>query len=307
MPRPTRIVTIALLCLLTAGCSNVVKSLSGLNALRQHLIEKYGDQVNLNLHNSHYLNVVFINSPLNHQDRVKRIERAQDAARFVALNYDDIKSIEQIWISFVASETRYLVIHYTQGLDSFGFDRNGASLDTQTIRNDAVVYDESKKESDARAPVARYSEATNETDISITRIQLEGDINRGIALVPHFTVSGDARIRGAATAAPDFVVFDFASYADKPVFKESPALEVYCDGKLALKGVAPLVPTGATGMDESVGQFLSVHVSFKLLQRMGDSKRVRIVLGPRQFELLPDDISALARMTAYIPRSNTTP
>src|SRR5688572_24587989 len=122
----TRIITATSLCLLTASCSsNFVKSRSGMNALRQHLIQKYGDQVNLNVHNSRYLNVAFINSQLNNQDRAKRIERAQDAASFVARNYDDIKSIEQIWISFVATETRYLIIHYTQGIDSFGFDRNG--------------------------------------------------------------------------------------------------------------------------------------------------------------------------------------
>lgn len=302
-----RLATIALLCLLTASCSNFVKSMSGMNALRGHLIQKYGDQVNLNLRNSHYLNVVFINSQLNHEDRVKRLERAQDAARFVALNYDDIKSIEQVWISFVATETRYLVIHYTRGLDSYGFDRNGASLDGQTIRNDAAVFDESRYESDARAPVARYSEATNKTDISITRIQLEGDMKRGVALVPHFTVSGDARILGAATTAPDFVVFDFASYFDKPAFTASPALEIYCDGKLALKGFAQLMPTTASGMEESVGQFLSVQVSFKLLQRMASSRRVRIILGQKQFELLPDDIHALARMAAYVPGSNPMP
>ena len=299
---PTRKVTAALLCLLTASCSSV-KTLSGMNELRQHLIQKYGDQVNLNLHNSRYLNVVFINSLLNHQDRGKRIERARDAARFVAQNYDDIRSIQQVWISFIATETRYLIIHYTQGIDTFAFDRDGTSLGTS---KDPNVPPDTASVTDVRAPVARYSPATDQTDISITRIQLEGNINRGVALVPHFTVSGDARILGAATPAPDFVVFDFASYADKPAFKQSPALEIYCDGKSALKGVAQLVPTAASGMDETVGQFLSVQVPFKLLQHMANSKRVGIVLGQKQFELLPDDIHALARMTAYIPAPNTT-
>lgn len=305
---PARIVTATLLCLLTASCSsNLVKSLSGMNALRQHLTQKYGDQVNLNLHNSRYLNVAFINSELNHQDRAKRIERAQDAASFVARNYDDIKSIEQIWISFVATETRYLIIHYTQGIDSFGFDRSGARLSAPAAGNDPVVTTDVTESSDPRAPVARYSQAANRTDISVTRIQLEGDIKRGMALVPHYTVRGDARTLGAATTPPDFVVFDFASYADKPLFQQNPPLEIYCDGRLALKGVASLVPTAESGFDETVGQFLSVQVSFKLLQRMADSKRVRIVLGQKQFELLPDDINALARITAYVPRSSTVP
>ena len=307
MSHPTRIITATLLCLLTASCSNLVKSLSGLNALRQHLTQKYGDQVNLNLHNSRYLNVAFINSQLNHQDRAKRIERAQDAASFVARNYDDIKSIEQIWISFVATETRYLIIHYTQGIDSFGFDRDGARLNAPTVGKDQVVTTDVTESSDPRAPVARYSRAANRTDISVTRIQLEGDIKRGMALVPHYTVRGDARTLGAATTPPDFVVFDFASYADKPLFKQSPPLEIYCDGRLALKSVASLVPTAESGFDETVGQFLSVQVSFQLLQRMASSRRVRIVLGQKQFELLPDDINALAGMTAYVPRSSTVP
>lgn len=305
---PARIVTAALLCFLITSCSsNFVKSLSGMNALRQHLTQKYGDQVNLNLLNSRYLNVAFINSQLNHQDRAKRIERAQDAASFVARNYDDITSIEQIWISFVATETRYLIINYTRGIDSFGFDRNGARLTAPPVGKDAVITTDITESSDPRAPVARYSQAANRTGISVTRIQLEGDIKRGVALVPHYTVPGDARILGAATTPPEFVVFDFASYADKPLFQQSPPLEIYCDGRLALKGVASLVPTAESGFDETVGQFLSVQVSFKLLQRMAHSKRVQIILGQKKFELLPDDINALARMTAYVPRSSAAP
>ena len=278
-----------------ACSSDLVKSLSGLNSLRQKLTERYGDQVTVNLHNSRYLQIVFVNSPLNKQDRPKRIERARETARFVAQNYEGIKSIEAVWVSFLASETRFIIFHYNQGIDSFGFDRNGASLDAQSVRDGTVVYDESG-ENDVRKPIAQYNQTTNETDISVRRIQLEGDMDRGVVLVPHFTVPGDARTLGQATTAPDFVVFDFAAYADQPTFHDTPALEVYCDDRSVWKGEASLVPTTGT-----VGQFLSVHVSFKLFQRMANSKRVRIVLGSKQFELLPDDITALKQMTAYVP------
>jgi len=71
-----------------------------------------------------------------------------------------------------------------------------------------------------------------------------------------------------------------------------------------LKGFAQLVPAKDAGTDESIAQFLSVRISFKLLQRMGKSSHVRIVLGPKQFQLLPDDITALARIAAYAPNSN---
>lgn len=286
--------------LFTACAGDLVKSLSGLNSLRQKLTEKYGDQVTVNLQNSRYLQVIFVNSHLNKQDRAKRTERARDTARFVALNYEGIKSIDAVWVSFLASETRFIVFHYNQGIDSFGFDRNGASLDAQSVRDGTVVYDESRHSSDLRTPVARYNEQTNETDISVTRIQLEGDMTRGVVIVPHFTMTGDARQSGTVTSRPDFVVFDFAAYADKPTFYDTPALEIYCDDRLALKGEAALVPTSESP-NQPVAQFLSAHVSFKLFERMANSKRVRIVLGSKQFELLPDDIGALKQMTAYVP------
>lgn len=291
--------------LFSASCSsNLVKSLSGLNALRQRLITKYGDQVTVNLSNSRYLHIVFVNSPLNYQDSGKRLVRAQETAIFISSIYEGINSIDEMWVSFLASERRFIFFHYNRGLDAFGFDRTGKSLDPPTSGNDPVNSFNTNQANDPRDPVARYIPQTNQTDISVTRIQLEGTINRGVALVPHFNVTGDARNLGTATPAPEFVVLDFASYADKPSFKESPRLEIYCDEALALKGTAQLVPSSESGIDETVGQFLTVRTSFKLFQRMATSKRVRILLGQKEFSLSPADINALARMTAYVPAAS---
>jgi len=292
-PQPSRAtrtaIVIGLTCqLFVVACSSgLIKSLSGLNALRQHLIKKYNDEVSVNLQNSRFLSIVFVNSPLNNLEAHKRADRARDAARFVALDYEGIKSIEQMWISFVASETHFIVFHETRGIDSYGFDKNGSPLG-----------DESKKENDARAPVIKFSAARNETDISLTRVQLEGDIDHGIALVPHFTVSGD--VRQGTTTAPETVTLDFASYATPPLFTENAPLEIYCDGRLAIKGFAQLMPASAGGTEESIAQFLSVRITFASFQRMAASRNVKISLGSKRFELLPDDIKALARMTAYI-------
>lgn len=294
------IVLVAGALLISACSSGLFKSLGGLNSLRQKLIEKYGDEVNVNLHNSRYLFVVFVNSPLNNQDPLKRSERAQDAARFVASNYEGIKTIELMWITFMASETRFFVIHYNQGIDSFPFDRTGKAVNPTGTPRDGAAADSYTLPSDPRAPVARYHAASNQTDISVTRIQLEGDMNRGVALVPHFRVAGDARSLGTATLPPSQVVLDFASYTDKPVFRDSAPLEIYCDDRPAFKGTAALLPTGESGMDETVGQFLTIHVPFQLLQQMANSKRVRIVLKPKRFQLSAEDITALQRMTAYV-------
>ncbi len=78
--------------LLTSACSSgLVKSLAAVNALRQHLIEKYHEDVGVNLQNSRFLSIVFTNSPLNQQDSAKRAQRAQETARFVTLNYSGIR------------------------------------------------------------------------------------------------------------------------------------------------------------------------------------------------------------------------
>ena len=78
-----------------------MKSLAGLNALRQLLIEKYHEDVGVNLQNSRYLSIVFTNSPLNQQNSAQRAQRASETAKFVALNYQGIKEVDQLWIYFV--------------------------------------------------------------------------------------------------------------------------------------------------------------------------------------------------------------
>ena len=138
----------------------------------------------------------------------------------------------------------------------------------------------------------------SQTDISITRIQLQGNMDEGIALVPHFTVSGDAR-QGPAPA-PEYVILDFASYSRQPVYAKNPELEIACDDRIAVKGKAQLMPSSATGSDESIAQFLTVRISFKSFLKMSGAQRVRITLGAKRFDLQPVDIEALARLASYV-------
>jgi len=144
--------------LLAGGCSNgLIKSYAGLNALRQRLIEKYHEDIEVNLQNSRLLRIVFTNSPLNQQDSGKRAQRAQETARFVSLNYEGIKEINRVWIYFVASETRYIVVHYSNTIDAFAFDKNGS---TAAFGPDPEVV---RGREDLRVPVARFNSSRNET------------------------------------------------------------------------------------------------------------------------------------------------
>jgi hypothetical protein len=288
-------IILALSCAaLSVGCATgAIKTLSDLNAISYHLKQKYHDEVAVNLNNSRFLTVVFINSPLNKMAGSERLSRAQDAAVFVSRNYEGIKSVEQIWISFVATETYFVVFHKTEGLGSFGFDKDGKGIGPG-----------SENEEDNRAPVVRFNQARNESDVSVTRVQLEGTPNNGVALVPHFTVTGDARVR--STAAPEMVTLDFASYSPQPRFTYNPQLEIYCDDKLIVKGPAQLMPAEASGAEETIAQFVTVRVSFKSFQRMAQARKVRINLGPKHFELGAGDIEALAGMAAHAGASATS-
>jgi hypothetical protein len=290
-PRITA-VSFLIICLLVAnGCSSgVVKSFAAMNAIRQHLIQRYHDDVNVNIQNSRFLRIVFVNSALNQADADKRSARANDAARFVARNYEDINGIEQIWIVFIASKTKLIAFHSDQVIQWFDFDRNGVSLGNAS--------------SEMRAPVVRYIASTNQTDISVTRIQLDGDIKKGVALVPHFLISGDARQPPNQLAPPDSVTFDFASYSDGPIFVDNAPLEIDCDGRPTLKGTARLQPSEASGADETIAQFLTVRMSFKAFERIAHSRNVTIKLEPKRFELGPDDIAAFAQMTTYAGSSS---
>ena len=193
LPRSTAIILALCSLLLACSCSGgLVKSLRDTARLRQQLIDKFHEQdVNVSLHDSRFLSIVFVDSPLNKKDNAERARRARDTAAFVVANFPAIDRIENIWVSFVESESHFIVYHYRKSLDFFAFDRNGVAVNSG-----------STGEEDLRTPVVRYNAARNQTDVSITRLQLEGDINHGIALVPHFTITGNARDTSSKLVAP---------------------------------------------------------------------------------------------------------
>jgi hypothetical protein len=293
MVAPPRIAAIILAlcsCLLACACSTqTVKSLRDMARLRRQLIDKYHEQdVNVSLQNSRFLFVVFVNSPLNQRDNAERAKRAQDTATFVASNYPTINVIENISINYVESESHFFIYHYTRSLGFFVFDRKG------------VAVNSGGSEEDPRRPVVRFSAARNETDVSITRLQLEGDMNHGIALVPHFTFKGN--LRDSNRIAPDSVVFDFASYADRKVFPADAKLDIRCDEVVVFSGSARLLSPQDSASEGSTAQFLTAQIPFAQFSKMGKARQVRLKLGIKDFDLSPEDIDSLREMSAYLPQ-----
>lgn len=293
-PARLRTLLTSVLCasLLASACSSgLIKSLGDLARLRQQLIDKYHEpEINVTLMNSRFLNIQFINSPLNQQDAAKRAQRAQETAKLAAANYPGIAQVQYIWVGFVRYETHLIIFHYTSMVVAFVFDKNGNAMDNS-----------SSADEDVRKPVVKYSATRNETDVSITRLQLEGDLNHGIAMVPHFTVAGNVHDSNSKLGVPSQVIVDFASYADRKLFSGNAKLEIRCDGVLAFSGNALLLTPQDSGSERSTAQFLETQIPLQQFAKMGRSREVKIKLGNKAFELSPEDISALRAMSDYAP------
>ena len=269
-------------CLLAVACSSrSLRSLRDQARLRQQLIDKYHEQnISVSLSNSRFLHVMFVNSPLNRNSQADRVRRAQETATFTAANYPTIKEIETIWVSFFESE--YL---HSQNLGFFTFDRYGVAMNSGGSDDDLK-------------PVVRFNSARNETDVSITRLQLEGDLNHGIALVPHFTFKGN--VTDANRSLPDAVVFDFASYADAKVFSANVTLNIRCDEIVVFLGSARLLTPQDSAREGSTAQFLTVQIPVAQFSKIGTARQVGLKLGGKDFELSTEDVKALRTMSLYI-------
>ena len=292
MPSPrtrSAVITLALgLCLLASACSTgPLKSLRNTARLRQQLIDKYHEQdISVNLRNSRFLSIAFVNSPLNRNDLAERARRAQETATFAASNFPTIKEIETIGVSFIEAESRFFIYHYSKNLGFFAFDRYG------------VAVNSSGSDEDPRKPVVRFNSARNETDVSITRLQLEGDMNHGIALVPHFAFKGN--VNDANRNPPDAVVFDFASYADAKVFPGNAMLNIRFDGTVVFSGSARLLTSQDSASEGSTAQFLTAQIPVAQFSKIGTARQVELKLGGKDFELSTEDVKALRTMSLYI-------
>ena len=296
--KPGAIVFVICLALVLSACgSGMLKDLRDLGKLRQQLMEKFHEKdIGVHLQNSAYLTISFINSPLNDQGADQRTARAAEAAQFAARNFASARRIQGIWVAFVAGETRFIVFHYSRTLGVFAFNNRGEPMKRPEPENIAPSNDE------PLSPNVRFNEARNETYISLMRIQLAGDPNHdGLALVPSFTAKGDARGPVRNAIAPDYVTLDLASYADRKLFSSDMPLAIACDrGPEFLTTAHLLVPTDAGASDKSTAQFLTAQVPFAEFAKMGESRSVRIRLGPQQYELKSEEVAALKNLAGFV-------
>ncbi|MEP6571019.1 MAG: hypothetical protein ABJC10_14710 [Acidobacteriota bacterium] len=275
-----------------AGCGKQLATISDLAELQRRIVSEYGeDGVNVNL-SSGALTVTFINSPLNFKNYDERAKRAQATAVFVKRHYPSITKVDELWVVFLRQETRYIVVTYTDSVGSFGFDRNARPLqlseDVKPVRND----------NPGLHPTAVYSAARDRTEISISRLQLEGNLNNGLALVPHFEVAGDSSGVRQSAAAPKFVSLDFAAFSFGSMFPGPSRIIFLSDEKVVYDTTDKF--SGSTTAKGGVSEYLLLQVPYPAFRRMVAGEKLTLRMGDREYQLSREQLAALREMTAYV-------
>jgi hypothetical protein len=282
--------TLLLLCLVTPGCGRLAKSLGEISQLQADLVKEFKEEgINVRLNNDTSLTVTFINSLLNSQEAQQREQRAKRTALFVTKHYPSIAKIEAIWVAFIRVETRFVFVNYSENVGFFGFDKDGQPLPEEALPDVRPV--------DETQPAATYDPKLKQTDVVIRQMQLEGDLNNGFSVVPHFSVPGDASGVSRATAFPDSVRFDFSSFSEKSMFPGAPTFTFLADGKVMF---ATSEQFSTSKFGEQFTEFASIGVPYQTFRRMVSGKSLKLTIGDREYSFTGEQLAALREMTKHV-------
>jgi hypothetical protein len=288
-------------CLLAYGCStakDVGKTLGDLAHVRAELIKKFGEQdVNIRVNTSQNrtnISVMFVNSPLNEKPTEERAKRAQETVEIVRQQYPPIKDVSEIWIGFMRVTTRLVIFHYSEMLDAHGFDNEGRPLSEPGIAP-----------SDPSPPVVRYVPAQNKTEIASAGIRLEGTAEKGVTVVPHFSVAGD--INKIMPKSPNEVWLDFAAFSEKPKFPNLTKIVFLSDDN------AVYITEGQFSTSKIAGnmysEFLYLKVPTAMFLKVTSGITVKIRLNEHEYTLTKSQTIQLQQMSELLrsmkPSDNT--
>lgn len=287
----------AVVCLTFSGCNaakNVSKSLEAVMQLRAAIIKQFGEQdvnVNINYFNdTSSISVVFVNSQLNLKSPEERLNRAKETAEIVTRNYAAIKSVDNITVVFSRVTTRFLVFHWGETIDVFGFD-NEARLQFNP-RSELE-----RPSIDPVDPVINYYANQNRTDISVGTIQLEGIPENGVTCLPHFSVVGNIE-RGAGPATE--VNLDFASFGEKPRFPSLTKIVFVNDGKVVYQTTDQFSTSKVA--DGMFSEFLYLKIPPGAFKRITSGKDVTMRLGTKEYRLNDEQVLSLQKLATYLKK-----
>jgi hypothetical protein len=275
------------LLVLNSSCSQrVPESSPDLIALRGKLIQAYRHQdISVVIQNSNVLGVSLINSPFNELDDIDKKKLAQEIAVFVTNHYAAINKVERVWVSFVTSETYAFVFQYNDGR-TFQFDKN------YLVRAGMV---NERPETFVKA-IASYSEPQNKTTVLVNSLQLNGDLNKGLMLIPSFTISGNKIV------PPKWVDLEFASYDERKMFASNRNISIVVDNKIVDSGNARLVSSGKT-VEGYVSEFLSHQITYEQFLQIVNGQEVELRLGYQVVRLTAEHLRLLREMKQCVEAS----
>jgi len=288
---------IVVLSLLTAGClkdvvRELAKDITQTKALQSDLSKRFHDDVFVSVNQADgrvALNVTFVNSPLNDKSREERATRAQETANVVRFHYPDIESLSAIWVVFMRERKSLVFIREREAVDYYGFDKTAARTSTSYSRT-------TNSEGVELRTTTNYIASDNETDISVSGIQLAGTPGgNGLTMLPHFRAKGD--VRAAKSPPPKVVTFDFASYSDIEQFEPNMPVVFIGDGRTLLKTTANFNVSRLSG---SVNEFLYLPVPYPAFRSMVGSSQVKIKLGAKEFPLNAQQLAVMRDMCDYL-------
>ena len=279
-------------CLLASGCNkakDLGNTLGALAKVRAEVIQKFGEEgVDLRLNtfqNRTSISVTYVNSPLNQKTTEERAKRAQETAEIVRQHYPAIKNVSEIWVGFMRVTTRLLVFHWSEVLETRGFDNEARAL--RDPRNDPL---------DPSQPLVHYSANQNKTDIASSGIQLEGTAEKGVTFVPHFSVAGN--VNNVTPKPPDEVSLDFAAFSEKPKFPKVTKIVFLSDEKVAYSTEGQFSTSKLAGGMYS--EFLYLKVPTAVFLKITSGKTVKIRLNEHEYTLTESQILQIQRMSDYL-------
>ena len=286
----------AVVCLTINGCKaakNISQSLEAMMQVRAAIIKQFGEQdVNVNINHfneTSNISVVFVNSQLNLKSPEERLNRAKETAEIVKRNYAAIKSVDNITVVFSRVTTRFVVFHWGETVDVFGFD-NEARL----------VFGRKEAEETSVDPVelnVNYSPSRDRTEISSSAIMHEGTAENGVTCLPHISLAGEV---GKDARPASEVIFDFASFGEKPRFPNLTKIAFITDGKVVYETSEQFSTSKLT--DGTYSEFLFLKVSASAFRRITSGKDVTLRLGEKEYRLDERQVELLQKMSTYLKK-----
>jgi len=122
------------------GCSEMRDQFSSMLELQSKLSKKYDHKyISINIKNNEFLGVSFVNSRFNELNAYDMKVKAKEIALFTASTLDENSTIKNIAVSFTIHEKKFLIVSYTNSLNTFYFESAQLKKEHIEILSDKIV------------------------------------------------------------------------------------------------------------------------------------------------------------------------